>query len=50
MNPTVTGCTNSADMGGYHLLVVDRLRLKLRRLIKKSTRRRLALDISLKIH
>ena len=33
-----------ADIGNDHLLVVGRLRLKLRRVVKESTRRRLDLD------
>lgn len=34
----------SANIGSDHMLVVGRLRLKLRRVIKESTRKRLALD------
>lgn len=39
-----------ADIGSDHMLVVGRLRLKLRRVSKESTRRRLDLDKLDKIH
>ena len=39
-----TRVLRGADIGSDHMLVVSRLRLKLRRVVKESARRKLDLD------